>query len=163
MAMRTALSSLPARLRAPAAPASAAATGGLRLLSDGKGRVLSEEERAKESVYIQKMEKERLEKLKKRLEQEKSGNDKAKPTDADKLHSTLPTFKSLHICRASPKRTVDAELILIEWGWDGVLCLLNKMDGDISGTPKYIAGFSSQEPGMFRSDHELMWTMHYFD
>ena len=53
MAMRTALSSLPARLRAPAAPASAAATGGLRLLSDGKGRVLSEEERAKESVYIQ--------------------------------------------------------------------------------------------------------------
>jgi len=53
MAMRTALSSLPARLRAPAAPASAAATGGLRLLSDGKGRVLSEEERAKESVYVQ--------------------------------------------------------------------------------------------------------------
>ncbi|XP_066326849.1 ATPase inhibitor, mitochondrial-like [Miscanthus floridulus] len=84
MAMRTALSSLPARLRAPAAPASAAATGGLRLLSDGKGRVLSEEERAKESVYIQKMEKERLEKLKKRLEQEKSGADKAKPADADK-------------------------------------------------------------------------------
>jgi ATPase inhibitor, mitochondrial len=27
--------------------------GGRRLLSDGKGRVLSEEERAKESVYIQ--------------------------------------------------------------------------------------------------------------
>jgi len=54
MAMRTALTSLPARLRAPAAPSSAAATGGgLRLLSDGKGRVLSEEERAKETVYIQ--------------------------------------------------------------------------------------------------------------
>jgi len=53
MAMRIALTSLPARLRAPAAPSSAAATGGLRLLSDGKGRVLSEEERAKESVYIQ--------------------------------------------------------------------------------------------------------------
>ncbi|EES15175.1 hypothetical protein BDA96_07G180200 [Sorghum bicolor] len=85
MAMRTALTSLPARLRAPAAPSSAAATGGgLRLLSDGKGRVLSEEERAKETVYIQKMEKERQEKLKKQLEQEKPGADKAKPADADK-------------------------------------------------------------------------------
>jgi hypothetical protein len=50
MAMRNALTSLPARLRDPS---SAAATGGLRLLSDGKGRVLSEEERAKESVYVQ--------------------------------------------------------------------------------------------------------------
>jgi len=49
MAMRSALSSLPARLRAPSAAAAAAR----RLLSDGKGRVLSEEERAKESVYIQ--------------------------------------------------------------------------------------------------------------
>jgi hypothetical protein len=50
MAMRSALTSLPARLRAPSA---AAADGGRRLLSDGKGRLLSEEERAKESVYIQ--------------------------------------------------------------------------------------------------------------
>ena len=33
----------------------------------------------------QKMEKERLEKLKKRLEQEKSSADKAKPADADKV------------------------------------------------------------------------------
>ncbi|NP_001314999.1 uncharacterized protein LOC100502427 isoform 2 [Zea mays] len=81
MAMRTALTSLPARLRAPAPPA---ATGGRRLLSDGKGRVLSEEERAKESIYIQKMERERQEKLKKRLEQEKADSDKAKPADADK-------------------------------------------------------------------------------
>ncbi|CAL5014116.1 unnamed protein product [Urochloa decumbens] len=82
MAMRSALTSLPARLRAPSAPAAAAA-GGRRLLSDGKGRVLSEEERAKESVYIQ-MERERQEKLKKKIEQEKSDADKTKPADADK-------------------------------------------------------------------------------
>ncbi|KAL6662005.1 hypothetical protein ACP70R_001389 [Stipagrostis hirtigluma subsp. patula] len=86
MAMRSALTSLPARLRAP--PAAAAA----RLLSsDAKGRVLSEEERAKESVYIQlraggeqKMEKERQEKLKKKLEQEKADADKNKPDSSDK-------------------------------------------------------------------------------
>ncbi|KAL6646371.1 hypothetical protein ACP70R_017979 [Stipagrostis hirtigluma subsp. patula] len=78
MAMRSALTSLPARLRAP--PAAAA-----RLLSsDAKGRVLSEEERAKESVYIQKMEKERQEKLKKKLEQEKADADKNKPDSSDK-------------------------------------------------------------------------------
>ncbi|PUZ52692.1 hypothetical protein GQ55_6G289700 [Panicum hallii var. hallii] len=81
MAMRSALTSLPARLRAPSAAAAPAAR---RLLSDGKGRVLSEEERAKESVYIQKMERERQEKLKKKLEQEKADADKTKPADADK-------------------------------------------------------------------------------
>lgn len=44
-----------------------------RYFSDGnKGRVLSEEERAKETVYIQKMERERLEKMKKKVEKEKS-------------------------------------------------------------------------------------------
>ncbi|KAJ1269646.1 hypothetical protein BS78_07G227700 [Paspalum vaginatum] len=81
MAMRTALTSLPARLRAPPP---AAATGARRLLSDGKGRVLGEEERAKESVYIQKMERERLEKLKKNKVggQEKPGD--TKPAGADK-------------------------------------------------------------------------------
>ncbi|WVZ91666.1 hypothetical protein U9M48_037809 [Paspalum notatum var. saurae] len=81
MAMRTALTSLPARLRAAPPPA---ATGARRLLSDSKGRVLSEEERAKESVYIQKMERERLEKLKKNKvggqENEKPGD--TKPADA---------------------------------------------------------------------------------
>nr|TKW09736.1 hypothetical protein SEVIR_6G121754v2 [Setaria viridis] len=50
MAMRSALTSLPARLRAPSAPAAA---DGWRLLSDGKGRLLSEKECAKESIYIQ--------------------------------------------------------------------------------------------------------------
>ncbi|KAL6858744.1 hypothetical protein ACP4OV_017746 [Aristida adscensionis] len=83
MAMRSALTSLPARLRAP--PAAAVAAGGRRLLSaDGKGRVLSEEERAKESVYIQKMERERQEKLKKKLEQEKADADKDKTGDSGK-------------------------------------------------------------------------------
>ncbi|KAG8087632.1 hypothetical protein GUJ93_ZPchr0010g11044 [Zizania palustris] len=81
MAMRSALTYLPARLRSPS-PA-AAASGGWRLMSDGKGRVLSEEERAKESVYIQKMEKERQEKLKKKLEQEKAEAGKTNPA-ADK-------------------------------------------------------------------------------
>ncbi|KAJ6717474.1 hypothetical protein OIU79_005621 [Salix purpurea] len=47
-----------------------------RYFSDGKGRVLSEEERAAENVYIQKMERERLEKLKPKQEKEKQGADK---------------------------------------------------------------------------------------
>ncbi|KAM7268829.1 hypothetical protein ACFE04_010995 [Oxalis oulophora] len=46
-----------------------------RFFSD-KGRVLSEEERAKETVYIQKMEKERLEKLKLKAEKEKAAKEK---------------------------------------------------------------------------------------
>ncbi|PIN14962.1 hypothetical protein CDL12_12406 [Handroanthus impetiginosus] len=48
----------------------------LRYFSDGKDRVLGEEERAKETVYIQKMERERLEKLKKKAEQEKAEKEK---------------------------------------------------------------------------------------
>ncbi|CAM0911623.1 unnamed protein product [Alopecurus aequalis] len=74
MAMRCALTSLTARIRSPAAVAS----GTRRLLSDGKGRVLSEEERAKENVYIQKMEREKLEKLKNKQEKEKAEAEKAK-------------------------------------------------------------------------------------
>ncbi|CAA3007915.1 uncharacterized transmembrane DDB_G0293028 isoform X1 [Olea europaea subsp. europaea] len=50
---------------------------GLRHSSDGSGRVLSEEERAKETVYVQKMERERAEKMKKKMEQEKADNDKS--------------------------------------------------------------------------------------
>ncbi|KAJ7970595.1 F1F0-ATPase inhibitor protein [Quillaja saponaria] len=50
--------------------------GATRYFSDGKGRILSEEERAAETVYIQKMERERLEKQKKQAEKEKAEKDK---------------------------------------------------------------------------------------
>nr|GMC65516.1 putative uncharacterized transmembrane protein DDB_G0293028 isoform X1 [Ipomoea batatas] len=53
---------------------------GLRYFSDSTGRILSEEERAKENVYIQlvkKMERERLEKLKKKAEKEKAEREKS--------------------------------------------------------------------------------------
>ncbi|GLT50069.1 hypothetical protein SLA2020_235810 [Shorea laevis] len=50
--------------------------GAIRYFSDSKGRVLSEEERAKEAVYIQKMERERLEKQKKQAEKEKLQKEK---------------------------------------------------------------------------------------
>ncbi|XP_047076964.1 uncharacterized protein At2g27730, mitochondrial-like [Lolium rigidum] len=46
------------------------------------GRVLSEEERAAENVYIQKMEREKLEKLRRKADQEKA--DAAKRTAAGK-------------------------------------------------------------------------------
>ncbi|KAG6602251.1 uncharacterized protein LOC111461995 [Cucurbita moschata] len=49
-----------------------AGVGGFRFLSDGKGRVLSEEERAAENVYIQKMERERLEKQRLKAEKERA-------------------------------------------------------------------------------------------
>ncbi|KAJ3675110.1 hypothetical protein LUZ60_004152 [Juncus effusus] len=52
-----------------------------RYFSDGKGRILSEEERAKETVYIQKMERERSEKLRKKAEKEKAEAEKAKSTE----------------------------------------------------------------------------------
>ncbi|GLJ54365.1 hypothetical protein SUGI_1167310 [Cryptomeria japonica] len=41
-----------------------------RAFSDGKGKVFSEEEKAAENIYIKKMEKERLEKLKQKQEKE---------------------------------------------------------------------------------------------
>ncbi|KAI9118683.1 hypothetical protein K1719_010128 [Acacia pycnantha] len=47
-----------------------------RYFSD-KGRVLSEEEQAKENVYIQKWERERLEKQKEKAEKEKAEKEKA--------------------------------------------------------------------------------------
>ncbi|KAJ4836856.1 hypothetical protein Tsubulata_030735 [Turnera subulata] len=50
--------------------------GWTRYFSDGKGRVLSEEERAAENVYIQKMERERLEKLKAKEAKEKAEKEK---------------------------------------------------------------------------------------
>ncbi|KAF2318256.1 hypothetical protein GH714_003721 [Hevea brasiliensis] len=55
-------------------------SGATRYYSDSKGRILSEEERAAENVYIQKMERERLEKLKRRAEKEKAEKDSADKT-----------------------------------------------------------------------------------
>ncbi|KAH6804444.1 hypothetical protein C2S51_032691 [Perilla frutescens var. frutescens] len=54
------------------------------LFQRSKGRMFSdyEEERAKETVYIQKMERERMEKLKKKAEREKAEKDKS---NKDKL------------------------------------------------------------------------------
>ncbi|RYR37035.1 hypothetical protein Ahy_A09g041970 isoform B [Arachis hypogaea] len=57
-----------------------------RFYSD-KGRVLSEEEQAKENVYIQKWERERLEKQKQQAEKEKAEKDK---NASDKLFWTFP-------------------------------------------------------------------------
>ncbi|KAJ4720574.1 putative F1F0-ATPase inhibitor protein [Melia azedarach] len=50
--------------------------GATRYFSDDKGRILSEEERAAENVYIQKMEREKLEKLKQKAEKEKLEKEK---------------------------------------------------------------------------------------
>ncbi|XP_051143332.1 uncharacterized protein At2g27730, mitochondrial-like [Andrographis paniculata] len=55
----------------------------VRCLSDGKGRVLSEEERAQEAVYIKKMEKEKMEKLKKAGELEKPEKEKTDKVGED--------------------------------------------------------------------------------
>ncbi|XP_059431533.1 uncharacterized protein At2g27730, mitochondrial [Corylus avellana] len=51
--------------------------GATRCFSDDKGRVLGEEERAAENVYIKKMERERLEKLKRMGEKERAEKEKA--------------------------------------------------------------------------------------
>ncbi|CAN4114425.1 unnamed protein product [Withania somnifera] len=53
------------------------AASGLRYFTDGKGRILSEEERAKEAVYIQKMERERMEKARLKAEKERAEREKA--------------------------------------------------------------------------------------
>ncbi|PRQ56074.1 putative NADH:ubiquinone reductase (H(+)-translocating) [Rosa chinensis] len=50
--------------------------GATRYYSDGKGKILSEEERAAENVYIKKMERERLEKLKQKAAKESAENEK---------------------------------------------------------------------------------------
>ncbi|XP_058088359.1 uncharacterized protein LOC131235234 [Magnolia sinica] len=50
-----------------------------RYFSDGTGRVLGEEEKAAENVYIQKKERERLEKLRLKMEKEKGTSEKEKP------------------------------------------------------------------------------------
>ncbi|KAI7747592.1 hypothetical protein M8C21_019108 [Ambrosia artemisiifolia] len=50
----------------------------LRFLSDQGGRVLEDEERARENLYVKKMEKEKLEKQKQKLEdKEKADKEKS--------------------------------------------------------------------------------------
>lgn len=62
---------------------------GLRYFSDSKGRILSEEERAKEAVYIQKMERERMEKARKKAEKERAEREKAdKKAEEEEAHKS---------------------------------------------------------------------------
>ncbi|XP_040993717.1 uncharacterized protein At2g27730, mitochondrial-like [Juglans microcarpa x Juglans regia] len=82
MAMRSVLS----RVSASVSRSMELTRGTTRYFSDGKGRVLGEEERAAENVYIKKMEKERLEKLKQKTEKEKA--EKAKENGDKKSEGT---------------------------------------------------------------------------
>ncbi|KAJ0969714.1 hypothetical protein J5N97_022591 [Dioscorea zingiberensis] len=59
-----------------------------RCFSDGKGRVLSEEEKAAENVYIQKMERERLAKLKLKQKAEKEKAEAAEEKSDKKSEET---------------------------------------------------------------------------
>ncbi|KAJ8551629.1 hypothetical protein K7X08_021644 [Anisodus acutangulus] len=59
---------------------------GLRYFADDKGRILSEEERAKETVYIQKMERERMEKARLKAEKERAEREKADKKAEDEAH-----------------------------------------------------------------------------
>ncbi|RWW26025.1 hypothetical protein GW17_00009612 [Ensete ventricosum] len=56
-----------------------------RFFSDDRGRILSEEERAAENVYIQKMERERMEKLRRKAEKERLEAEKAKSEKVSKI------------------------------------------------------------------------------
>ncbi|KAK7822225.1 uncharacterized protein At2g27730, mitochondrial isoform X1 [Quercus suber] len=80
MSMRSALSRVTVSLTRPME----STRGATRYFNDGK-RILSEEERAAETVYIQKMEREKLEKMKRKAEKEKAekGNE-----SADKKHES---------------------------------------------------------------------------
>ncbi|URE46048.1 hypothetical protein MUK42_14655 [Musa troglodytarum] len=75
MAMRSATARVP-RLWRPAMEKLARRSP--RFFSDDRGRILSEEERAAENVYIQKMERERMEKLRRKAEKERLEAEKAK-------------------------------------------------------------------------------------
>ncbi|MQL96456.1 hypothetical protein Taro_029145 [Colocasia esculenta] len=74
MAMRSAIARV-FRCSSSSSPAPAPAVR--RWLSDGRGKVLNEEEKAKENVYIQKMEREKMERLKKKAEKEKEEAEKS--------------------------------------------------------------------------------------
>ncbi|XP_020585271.1 uncharacterized protein LOC110027950 [Phalaenopsis equestris] len=71
--------------------AAVAARRSSRGFSD-KGRVLSEEEMAAETIYIQKMEKEKLEKMKRKAEKEKAEAEKKKAEAAEKITNRSPFF-----------------------------------------------------------------------
>ncbi|KAI7738666.1 hypothetical protein M8C21_013201 [Ambrosia artemisiifolia] len=74
MAMRSTITSRAALFRR--AMDSSTTRSSVRFFSD-QGRVLSEEERAAENVYIKKMEKEKQEKQKRKEEREKAEKEKA--------------------------------------------------------------------------------------
>ncbi|XVF82744.1 hypothetical protein PTKIN_Ptkin16aG0074100 [Pterospermum kingtungense] len=92
MAMRSAVSRLSTAMRYGSMEST---RGSIRYLSDDKGRVLSEEERAKEAVYIQKMEKERMEKLKKKAQKEKAEKEKEGADKINLLFVVANQFKCL--------------------------------------------------------------------
>ncbi|ONK71288.1 uncharacterized protein A4U43_C04F6930 [Asparagus officinalis] len=77
MAMRSAIARIPELSRFSTIEASSLAIS-RRCFSDGKGKILSEEERAAENVYIQKKERERAEKARLKEEKEKAKLEKEK-------------------------------------------------------------------------------------
>ncbi|XP_009592762.1 uncharacterized protein LOC107769057 isoform X2 [Nicotiana tabacum] len=76
------------RLMETSSVAQRSSISGLRYFSDGKGRVLGEEERAQETIYIQKMERERLEKAKQKAEREKAEKEKADKKAEEEGHKS---------------------------------------------------------------------------
>ncbi|XP_040991605.1 uncharacterized protein At2g27730, mitochondrial isoform X2 [Juglans microcarpa x Juglans regia] len=84
MAMRSALNRI--RFSLTVTRSMESSRGATRYFGEGKGRILSEEERAAENVYIQKMEREKLEKLKRKAEKEKA--EKAKENTEKKSEGT---------------------------------------------------------------------------
>ncbi|OIT22707.1 PREDICTED: uncharacterized protein At2g27730, mitochondrial-like [Nicotiana attenuata] len=76
------------RLMESSSVAQRSSISGLRYFSDGKGRVLGEEERAQETIYIQKMERERLEKAKQKAEREKAEKEKADKKAEEEGHKS---------------------------------------------------------------------------
>ncbi|XP_060183976.1 uncharacterized protein LOC132613775 isoform X1 [Lycium barbarum] len=88
MAMRSVVSS--SGLRRLMEGGGRSSVSGLRYFSDSTGRILSEEERAKETVYIQKMERERMEKARKRAEKERAEREKADKESMDRIDPANP-------------------------------------------------------------------------
>ncbi|XP_078435092.1 F1F0-ATPase inhibitor protein isoform X3 [Wolffia australiana] len=86
MAMRCAIR----RMIGRSTSSSTALTSVRRWLS-GQGKILSEEEMAKENVYIKKMERERMERLKKKLEMNKAEAEKLTgKSSATEIYPFLP-------------------------------------------------------------------------